>query len=142
MKLPPAADHSTVGGNAVYGGSVVREMRIQGKDLLVASAVKDAHGIFSRTRGLMFRRSLGPGEGLDIRPCGSIHMMFMFFPIDAVFYDREFRVTKVSRNLRPWIGLAFGGQGARGVVELPVGAAAGVEKGDVIEFSGAKQGSS
>ena len=118
------------------------EVRIRDKDIVVAGAVKQAHGVVSRTRGLMFRRSLGPGEGLDIRPCGSIHMMFMFFAIDAVFYDRDFRVTKVSRKLPPWIGLSFGGKGSRGVVELPVGAADGVEKGDVIEFSPAKQGSS
>ena len=117
-------------------------MRIKDKDVVVAAAVKDAHGVFSRTRGLMFRRSLPQGEGLDIRPCGSIHMMFMFFSIDAVFYDREFRVTKVAQNVRPWIGLVFGGKGSRGVVELPAGAAAGVEKGDVIEFTPAKQGSS
>jgi uncharacterized protein len=140
LNWPPTADHSSVGGICRLRGFTVREMRIQGKDVVVAAAVKEAHAVVSRIRGLMFRRSLGAGEGLDIRPCGSIHMMFMFFPIDAVFYDRAFRVTKVSRNLRPWIGLAFGGRGARGVVELPVGAADSVEKGDVIEFSGAKQG--
>lgn len=120
----------------------MHEMRIKDKNVVVATAVKEAHGLVSRTRGLMFRRSLPAGEGLDIRPCGSIHMMFMFFPIDAVFYDRGFRVTKVARNVRPWIGLVFGGKGSRGVVELPVGAAAGVEAGDVIEFSPASPGSS
>lgn len=117
-------------------------MRIQGKDLVVGTSVKQARGVVSRTRGLMFKRSLAKGEGLDINPCGSIHMMFMWFAIDAVFYDRNLRVTKVVRKLPPWFGLAFGGKGARGVVELPVGAADGVEKGDVIEFSPAKQGSS
>ncbi len=117
-------------------------MRIKDKGIVVASAVKQAHGVVSRTRGLMFRRSLPAGEGLDIRPCGSIHMMFMFFPIDAVFYDRDFRVTKVARSVRPWIGLVFGGKGSRGVVELPVGASDGIEKGDVIEFSSPSPGSS
>lgn len=117
-------------------------MRIQGKDVVVATDVREAHGVVSRTRGLMFRRSLRAGEGLDIRPCGSIHMMFMFFPIDAVFYDRDFRVTKVARRVPPWIGLAFGGKGTRGVVELAAGAASAVEKGDVIEFSPANEGSS
>ena len=53
----------------------------------------------------------------------------MFFPIDAVFYDDDLCVTKVSRHMRPWIGLAFGGRGAKGVVELPAGAAAAVEAG-------------
>ena len=64
-----------------------------------------------------------------LRPCGSIHMMFMLLPIDAVFFDRDPRVTRVSRHVRPWVGLAFGGRGAKGVVELPVGAANGVKPG-------------
>ena len=38
-------------------------------------------------------------------------MMFMLFAIDAVFYDRGGRITKMARNVRPWIGL--GRQGPR-----------------------------
>jgi uncharacterized membrane protein (UPF0127 family) len=82
----------------------------------------------------MLRRALPAGSALDIRPCSSIHMMFMRFPIDAVFYDREGKVTRVARNLRPWFGIAFGGRGARGVVELPAGGAETVTPGDSLEF--------
>jgi hypothetical protein len=82
----------------------------------------------------MLRGRLDEGTGLVIEPCGSIHMMFMRFAIDAVFYDRELRVTEVSRHLRPWTGLAFGGKGARGVVELPAGASSATEPGNVLEF--------
>ncbi|MCK9519739.1 MAG: DUF192 domain-containing protein [Dehalococcoidia bacterium] len=84
---------------------------------------------WGRFRGLMLRGELAAGRGLLIEPCSSIHMMFMRFPIDAVFYDRDQRVTKVARRVRPWIGLSGGGRGARGVIELPVGAADGVEAG-------------
>ncbi|MGE5595748.1 MAG: DUF192 domain-containing protein [Hyphomicrobiales bacterium] len=97
--------------------------------------IDEAASAWTRFRGLMLRGSLAEGAGLDIRPCGSIHMMFMRFAIDAVFYDREGRVTKVARRVRPWIGLAFGGKGAKGVIELPVGAADGVSPGDQLEFS-------
>jgi len=117
-------------------------VRVQGSESVVAGDVRAAHGLVSRTRGLMLRGSLGPGEGIDIRPCGSIHMMFMRFPIDAVFYDREFRVTKVASNVRPWTGIAFGGKGAHGVIELAAGTASAVQPGDVIEFDHEKQGSS
>jgi uncharacterized protein len=89
---------------------------------------------WARFRGLMLRKGLAQGEGLDIRPCPSIHMMFMRFPIDAVFYNREFVVTRVARNVTPWVGIAFGGKGAQGVIELPVGAADGVEPGDQLRF--------
>ena len=109
---------------------------------VVAADVRAAHGVVSRTRGLMFRGNLGDGEALDIRPCGSIHMMFMRFPIDAVFYDRENRVTKVAQHLRPWTGIAMGGKGARGVIEMPAGAAGEVRPGDLLEFEDGKQGTS
>ena len=90
----------------------------------------------------MLRKGLAPGEALDIRPCGSIHMMFMRFPIDAVFYDKEFRVTKVAQNVKPWTGLAFGGKGAHGVIEMRAGEANAVKPGDLLEFAANKQGSS
>lgn len=82
----------------------------------------------------MLRRRLEPGQGLVIEPCSSIHMMFMRFPIDAIFFDRDHTVTRVARSVRPWRGFAFGGRGARGVVELPPGAAAGTEPGHVLRF--------
>jgi len=103
--------------------------------LEIATDATQATSAWARTRGLMLRTSLEPGEGLVIRPCGSIHMMFMRFAIDAVFFDREGRVTRVARNVRPWIGVAFGGKGAKGVVELPAGSARQVEPGHQLEFS-------
>ena len=93
-----------------------------------------AKSVVARTRGLMFRAALAEGEGLVIDPCSSIHMMWMRFPIDAVFYTREGVVTKVARNVRPWIGFALGGRGARAVIELPAGAATGVEPGHRLSF--------
>lgn len=102
---------------------------------MLAAEVRLARSVLERTRGLMFSRGLPAGTALDIRPCNSIHMMFVRFPIDAVFYDRNGTVTKVARRVRPWTGMAFGGRRARGVVELPCGAADGVRDGDTLEFS-------
>lgn len=82
----------------------------------------------------MFRRSLADGEALVIDPCSSIHMMWMFMPIDAVFYSREAVVTKVARHVRPWIGLSTGGKGARSVIEMRAGDADGVERGHQLLF--------
>ena len=103
---------------------------------VLGDSVRFAGSVMSRGRGLMFAAPLKPGEGLIIRPSSSIHMMWMRFALDAVFYDREGRVTKVARGVRPWIGLSFGGKGAKGVIELPAGAAAGCEAGHELEFSG------
>lgn len=112
----------------------MHQLRIEETGIVVARRVAPAHRMWSRTRGLMLRGALADGEAIDIRPCSSIHMMFMRFAIDAVFYDRDFRVTKVSRDVRPWIGLAFGGRGTWGVVELGTGAANPVKPGDVLVF--------
>ncbi len=104
----------------------------RGVDLAANAGVAD--NAWTRFRGLMLRAPLSDGEALVIKPCGSIHMMFMRFAIDAVFFDKDGRVTKVARGVRPWIGLAFGGKGAKSVIELPKGAAAEVAVGDQLEF--------
>ena len=83
---------------------------------------------WTRMRGLLGRASLAPDEGLLIRPSGSIHMAFMRFPIDAVFCDRELVVLDVVRDLKPW--RVASRRGAKVVIELAVGAAAGLEPGD------------
>ncbi len=87
----------------------------------------------------MLRKQLAAGEGLLIRPCSSIHMMFMRFRIDAVFIDAENRVTRVARDVPRWRGLAFGGRGAKAVIELPTSAAANVEPGHQLSFQGVEQ---
>ena len=81
-----------------------------------------AESPFQRMRGLLGRRSLEPGEGILLRPAGSIHTAFMRFTIDAVFVDAEGRVVRVVDSLPPW--RAAGAKGAKAVVELPAGAAA------------------
>jgi uncharacterized membrane protein (UPF0127 family) len=83
---------------------------------------------WSRFKGLQLRRSLATDEGMLFTRTGSIHMFFMRFPIDAVFCDRELRVLKVVRGLRPWRTASV--RGAKVVVELAAGAAAGLEPGD------------
>lgn len=89
--------------------------------------------MFGRGLGLMFRRRLDAGRGMWINPCSSIHMMFMRFPIDAVFLDRGERVRKVYRRLPAWYGIGWS-VGARSVLELPPGSTSGVDlrKGDQI----------
>ena len=84
----------------------------------------------------MFRRSIPDDYGLvfrfDTAKKRDLHMLFVPFPIDAVWIvDRE--VTGVKR-LRPWIGL--GRANADTIVELPAGAADGVEVGDTVDVVG------
>lgn len=89
---------------------------------VLATEAREAASLWSRFRGLMLRRRLGAGEALVIRAGGAIHMMFMLFPIDAVFIDKHGLVTGVSQHVRPWIGFASGGKGSQAVIEMSVGA--------------------
>ncbi len=52
---------------------------------LLASDVRTASSLWARFLGLMGRAALAPGEGLWFPGDTSIHMLFMRFPIDAVF---------------------------------------------------------
>lgn len=74
----------------------------------------------------MFRPSLAAGRGMLIDPCNGIHMLFMRFPIDALFLDRGDRVKKVYRHVAPWYGVVWLVWGAHKVVELPAGALDGL----------------
>ncbi len=84
-----------------------------------------------RTRGLLGRRGLEPGEGLWLRPCRQVHTMFMRFAIDAVFLDRELTVVGVCSPLAPWrLSPIF--WRARSCLELAAGAAAWLQPGDAL----------
>lgn len=110
-------------------------VRIARTGAVLVEDLREAHGAWGRFRGLMLAKRLPAGAGLDIYPCSSIHMMFMRFRIDAVFYNSEKQVTKVARNVPTWVGLSFGGKGAKGVIELPAGGADGVQPADRLEFA-------
>ncbi len=63
-------------------------------------------------------------------------MLFMRFPIDAVFVDRSWRVLRVASRLRAWVPVAYAA-GADAVLELPAGAAdaTGTQAGDVLRVA-------
>lgn len=87
----------------------------------IADRARTADTFWARFRGLMLTPALIPGEALWIEPCTSIHMMFMRFPIDALFLDPAGRSVALYHSLRPWFGLSGWHREARGVLELPAG---------------------
>ena len=70
-----------------------------------------------RAKGLIGVKSLPAGTGLLIPGCNAIHTFFMSMTIDATFLDRENRVVKVVRGIRPWRLLVWGGWRAVKVLE-------------------------
>jgi uncharacterized membrane protein (UPF0127 family) len=88
-----------------------------------------------RTRGLLPRTGLDPGEALVI-PTQSVHTFRMRFAIDVVYVDRRGKVLAVHDRvprgrILPWRIRA------RAVVELPAGAAAaaGIQPGQVLTWA-------
>jgi uncharacterized protein len=103
---------------------------------VVCASCSVADTAWMRLRGLMGRRGLESGEGLLLRPSGSVHTCFMRFAIDVVFLDSELRVLAVSAAVRPWrLRLQ---RGARAVLELPAGEAerVGISPGDHLTVRG------
>ncbi len=102
-----------------------------------------ARDLISRTKGLLGRDGLSPGEGMWIEPCNSIHTFFMRFPIDVLYLARnpldsenpgaEYQVLKISSEVAPW-RLHFPIWKATAVLELPAGfvASRGLQRGDVL----------
>lgn len=101
----------------------------------VSSDVTIADSLWSRFVGLMGRRELPQGEAICIRPCSSIHMFFMRFPIDAVFVDADGAIVRIYGSIKPWRATWIV-RGAKACLELPAGTAAkhGLEVGSLLEL--------
>jgi len=84
------------------------ENRTRGQVIL--PTVRWCSSFLCRLRGLTFRRSLPVDEGLlldekiESTVATSIHMLFVFFPITAIWLDNEFRVVDkvLARPFRPY----------------------------------------
>jgi len=84
----------------------------------------------TRLRGIIGWKSMRRGEGLLLRPTFSVHTMFVRFPIDAVFLDKEMTVVSIAHELKPW--RCAGARKAKSVLELAAGECRrlGLEPGD------------
>ena len=99
----------------------IEQLREAGSGRVVCERCAVADRPHTRMRGLLGRSGLASGEGLLLRPAPSIHTLFMRFPIDAVFLDRDLRVMALAGDLRPWRFASR--RGARAVLELAAGEA-------------------
>ena len=79
---------------------------------------KVARKLVERIRGLIGTKDLLPDEGMLILKCNAIHTFFMSFPIDAIFLDKNDKVVKTIKNIRPWRFFIWGGFKAVKVLEI------------------------
>lgn len=61
-----------------------------------------ADNFWRRLRGLLGRTSLPKGEGLILVGEKSIHTLFMNFPIDVVYIDKDYQVIRTEVNMVPY----------------------------------------
>jgi len=111
------------------------------RSTVLADRLETAASLWGKFWGLMGRPSLPAGDGLWLPASNGIHMMFMRFPIDAVFVTKPDpsgvrRVRSVHPALPAWTGLVPLVRGADGVLELPAGTidATGTSVGDRLEI--------
>jgi len=83
--------------------------------------VEVAATLAARMRGLLARPQPAPGSGLLIEWCGSVHTIGMRYPLDLVFLDRTWRVTRVVHGVPPGRWWVWGGWRAACVIEVAAG---------------------
>jgi uncharacterized protein len=119
---------ASVAADRVLIRNLTRNTQIADRAEVAGTGVK-------RSRGLLGRKGLEPGEGMWIIPCEAVHTFFMQFPIDLIYLDRKHRIKKVRSNVVPWRFSAC--LSAHSIVELPAGTIqkSESEKGDLVEIS-------
>lgn len=85
---------------------------------LIANRLFVANTVFTRLRGLMFKKDFKKNHALILEPCKSIHMFFMRFPIDVIYLDKNYRVLRYRKGIKPWM-VDIGHKDAYSVIELP-----------------------
>jgi uncharacterized membrane protein (UPF0127 family) len=88
----------------------------------ISNKVRFCNNIFSKGIGLMFSRktdkSLVFSYNKELRI--SLHMLFVFYPIDVIFVDGKSRVVDLKENFRPF-AFYMPKRKAQFVIEMPQG---------------------
>lgn len=84
-----------------------------------------ADSFFKRLKGLMFTKKFDfalifPFQ-FESRVGASIHMLFVFTPIDVVYLDKGKRVVDLKESLQPWTLNYTPKKAAKYLIELPQG---------------------
>jgi len=110
------------------------------KNRVISEGVKIAGNALERAKGLMFEKPEKFDYAMvfifqqEARIESSIHMMFVFFPIDAVYLDAKKKIVDIARNLKPFALNYTPKKAAKYLIELPAGRADSIEVGDVLEW--------
>jgi len=107
------------------------------KNRILAKESKLCRSILSKTKGLMFSAKPKPLVfTFSKEERWSLHMLFVFFPIDVLWLNKDKKVVDIRQKFRPFSLLAKPQKKARYIIELPAGAIKNsrTEIGDKILF--------
>ncbi|MBQ3021355.1 MAG: DUF192 domain-containing protein [Bacilli bacterium] len=95
--------------------------------VLIAKSFKD------RFFGLMNKRNID--YGLLFNNCKSIHTFFMRENIDVILLDKNNKVLKINRNIKPNRILIFNYKKRTNILELPSNSSLNIHINDIIDLN-------
>ena len=108
------------------------------KNRIIVEKIKFCRNSLSKAKGLMFSNKI-TGTAL-IFPYKkekriSLHMIFVFYPIDVIFLDKNRRIVELKESFRPF-SFYISRKKAQYIIELPDGTTkrSHIEIGDLLEF--------
>ena len=72
------------------------------KGVTLFSQAVVARSFWQRFKGLMLRRSMSEKEAVVFFNTNGLHTFFMLFDLDIIFLNKELKVIKVCKNVKPW----------------------------------------
>ena len=99
--------------------------------------VKVCNSVFSKAKGLMFSKKIKDSCLLfvfDKERRISLHMFFVFFPIDVVFLNEKKEIVDIKHNFLPFT-FYTSKKPAKYVLEMPVGSIKKIDKKKQVNFS-------
>ncbi len=107
------------------------------KNIVLVDETKHCKSILSKAKGLMFTSGI-KNKGLVFyfpkEQINSLHMVFVFYPIDVLFLDKDRKVVEIKRNFKPFSAY-IPKKKSKYVIELPKNTTKSVELGNTIEFT-------
>ncbi len=109
-------------------------VRVMLKDKTIVPELLVADKFTARLVGLMFKKSLPGNSGLMIPKCNWVHTLFMRFPLDIVYLNKDLSVCHIDEDISPW-RFCLPVIKAENVLELNAGTveAVSLKKGDVLK---------
>ncbi|MCF7862063.1 DUF192 domain-containing protein [Candidatus Woesearchaeota archaeon] len=110
-------------------------MKIKCNNRILADKVEYCKTIFQRARGAMFRPYLDRALIFPVSPPGrvSLHMFFVFFPIDVLFI-RDNKIIEMKKQFLPFT-LYNPKQNADTIIEFPADTIKNIKIGDKISIN-------